>query len=119
MNIQAKVLGWMANGQVGSSSKTMALCAAGITEAGRFGPSYPLDPADLNRCLLLLEEIPEIRLAFGKISALSDQWNRLIGSWDLLEESFLDEVGRDWCKARSAPITYDLMKRIINGTDLD
>jgi hypothetical protein len=113
VSITDKTLSWIANGKVGASSKTMALCAAGIPENDRFGPSYPYDPADLNRCLLMMEDIPEVRLAFNKIAALSEQWGRLIEKWELIEETFLDEVGRDWCDAKSAPITYHLMKSVI------
>ncbi len=114
MNIQEKVLQWIAIGRVGASSKSMALCAAGIQEAGSFRPAYPHDPADLNRCLLMIEIVPEVRLEFHKIAKLSDVWARLISNWSTLEETFLDEVGRDWCEAKSAPFTYKLMREIID-----
>ena len=107
--IQSKVLNWIATGQVGSSPKAMAMTACGMPSS----KSYPSDPDDLNRCLLMLESVPEVRDHFDKIAALGVVWGRLIAHWDEIEASFLDEVGRDWCKARSAPKTYELMKKVM------
>lgn len=107
--IQSKVLNWIATGRVGSSSKAMAMAACGMPSSG----SYPSDPDDLNRCLLMLEAVPEVREQFDKIAALGVVWGRLIAQWDEIENSFLDEAGRDWCKARSAPKTYALMKQVM------
>ena len=103
-----KILTWLGTGQVGASSKAMALCIAGV----KGGISHPYDPDDLNRCLLFLEAVPEAREHLGKLRKLSPTWANLVDRWGEVEASFLDEVGRNWCKARSAPKTYDLMKAI-------
>jgi len=103
-----KVLNWFATGRVGASSKVMALAAIEMPH----DRSHPYDPDDLNRCLLLLEAVPEIREHFNNVAAISDTWAKLIGRWDEVEQCFLDEVGRNWCKAHSAPKTYDLMKSV-------
>jgi len=47
------VLKWLATGRVGESSKAMAFCMIGV----KGGKSHPLDPADFNRCLLMLESL--------------------------------------------------------------
>lgn len=107
--IQQKVLHWVATGSVGQSSKAMAMTACGLPSEG----DYPLDPDDLNRCLKMLIAVPEVRDHFEKIAALGVVWGRLIARWAEIESSFLDEVGLDWCKARSAPKTYALMKEVI------
>ena len=107
--IQAKVLSWIATGRVGASSQAMAMAACGLPSDG----SYPHDPADLNRCLLMLEAVPEVRANFDKIAALGVVWGRLIARWGEIEEAFLDEAGRNWSKAESAPKTYQLMKEVI------
>src|SRR5690606_2782385 len=112
--IQTKVLSWIATGRVGASSKAMAMAACGLPSDG----SYPHDPDDLNRCLLMLEAVPEERARFDKIAALSVVWSRLIARWSEIEAAFLDEAGRNWSKARSAPRTYQLMKEVI-GEDPD
>jgi len=103
-----KILNWFATGRVGQSSKAMAFCIAGLD-----GPkSHPYDPDDLNRCLLFLDAVPEARKHMDKLRELSPTWAKLVERWAEIEASFLDEVGLDWCKARSAPKTYDLMKAI-------
>lgn len=103
-----KILEWFGTGRVGASSRAMALCIAGA----KGGKDHPYDPDDLNRCLLFLEAVPEAREHLGKLRKLSPTWAKLVDRWDEVEASFLDEVGRDWCKARSAPKTYDLMKAV-------
>ncbi|MBN7822591.1 hypothetical protein [Bowmanella yangjiangensis] len=107
--IQSKVLNWIATGRVGASSKAMAMTACGLPS----DRSYPSDPDDLNRCLLLLEAVPEVREHFEKIAALGVVWGRLIGRWPDIEACFLDEVGLNWSKAKSAPKTYALMKEVM------
>jgi len=89
----------------------MACAAAGLPQ-DRFGGSHPYDPADFNRCLLLLEKAPEIRKHFNKVSDVSETWKKLIDRWDEVEKTFIDEVGYNWSKCDSAPKTYELMKSI-------
>ena len=114
--MQDKILNWFGTGEVGSSSKAMALAVTGNRNDG----SHPYDPGDLNRCLLLLEAVPEMREHMDKIASMSKTWGKLVARWDEVEQCFLDEVGLNWTKARSAPKTYELMKAIavndrING----
>ena len=108
-DIKSKVLEWVASGRVGQSSKAMAMTACDLPSSG----SYPLDPDDLNRCLLMLEAVPEVRAHFEKIAGLGVVWGRLISRWDEIEFCFLEEAGPNWSKARSAPKTYALMKLVI------
>lgn len=103
-----KILNWFVTGQVGQSSKSMAACIAGMNG----GSSHPYDPDDLNRCLLFLEAVPEAREHMHKLRSLSPTWAKLVDRWAEVEASFLGEVGRNWCKARSAPKTYALMKAV-------
>jgi hypothetical protein len=111
----SQVLDWLANGRVGLSSKTMAMIALG-SPPKRI--DYPHDPDDLNRCLLLLEAAPGVRDVFPQIAAASKVWAALIANWSEIERSFLDEVGLNWCKARSAPKTYALMRRVIDSANI-
>lgn len=103
-----KILNWFGTGRVGASSKAMALAAIGAPNDG----SHPYDPDDLNRCLLLLEKVPEIRQHMDKVAAINETWGKLVSRWDEVEKSFIDEVGFNWSKARSAPKTYKLMKEV-------
>lgn len=114
-NIKNKVLHWLAYGSVGVSSKSMALAAAGMPKCENWGADIPHDPDDFNRCLLLLDAIPEIRNHFDKIALLSKSWHKIISNWDEIEKSFIDEAGFNWSKSHSAPETYRLMKQVIRG----
>lgn len=107
--IRKKALHWLATGQVGLSSKAMAMAVCEIP----CDNDYPLDPSDLNRCLLMLKAIPEVRDHFDKVAALSPIWKRLIDRWDEIEACFLEEVGLNWSKGDSAPKTYKLMQETI------
>lgn len=111
MDMKDKVLGWFGTGWVGSSSKAMALASCGAPGL----KDHPYDPGDLNRCLLFLEAVPEARQHMDKVAALSPIWARLVQDWDLIESCFINEVGRNWSKAKSAPETYELMQRVMKG----
>jgi len=112
--LKVKVLDWMAYGQVGISSKAMALASLNMEQERTWGDTHPHDPDDLNRCLLFLHHVPEARENLGKISEISNVWNALIKKWEDIEKCFLDEVGFNWSKGKSAPKTYNLMKSIID-----
>jgi len=105
MEMKDKILNWFATGRVGASSKAMALAAIDMPNDG----SYPHDPDDLNRCLLLLESVPEIRQRMDKIAAINETWDKLVNKWEEIERCFLNEVGLNWSKGRSAPKTYDMI----------
>ena len=51
---------WLALGERGISSEAIALTALGVHPIGH-DASWPHDPGDLRRCLLLLKEAPETR----------------------------------------------------------
>lgn len=115
ISVKDKILAWFFNGRVGSSSKAMVGAFLDMPK----DPSciacdcdHPLDPADLNRCLLLLEAVPEIRQNMDKLAEMSSTWAKLVARWDELERCFLDEAGLDWSKERFAPRTFQLMQEI-------
>ena len=112
--VSQRVLEWMAGPDTGLSSEAMAFCRLGIKRHGHCdGTEHPLDPADFNRCLLLVEKVPEIREAFSDIAGLSEQWTAIIDHWDELRELFIAEAGWNWSKGRRAPKTYARMKEIL------
>jgi hypothetical protein len=107
-NMQDKIICWMLAGRVGESSKAMAIylgwgkCAHPI--------AHPWDPDDLNRCLLLLACVPELRAELPHMAKTSTAWRGLIEHWAEIEATFVDEAGLNWQKAQRAPRTYCLMK---------
>jgi len=101
------VLDWFLNGEIGESSKTIARCACGIVEKDG---AYPLDPDDFNRCLLLMNMLHDKKIVMKRLRMVSPFWSALVDRWSEIEAVFLEEVGLNWKKARSAPCTYALMK---------
>lgn len=110
--MERKILNWLASGEVGTSSKTIAMKMVGVELKDG---CHPLDPDDFNRCLLLIAAVPEIRPRLKEMADVSPQWNRLIGRWDEIEKTFISEAGLDWCRAFTAPETYELMKQCLRG----
>jgi len=105
-----KIKDWFQTGRVGASSEAMALAVGGMPV--KF--SHPLDPSDLNRCLVFLRTVPEAKQHLDKVAALSPYWERLIARWDELEKCFNIEVGEGWAQLdKPATITYALIQEIL------
>lgn len=111
MNYLLDVIRWMAGDDTGASSKAIACHMTGGTCDG----SYPLDPADLGRCLRLLRLFPDWEPRMPEMAKYSLPWKRLAEDWAFLANSMQEEVGIDCDKGRSAPITYARMKAVIGG----
>lgn len=109
---QRKTLEWLANGETGVSSKTMAFWLA--FDIKMEDGCHPWDPADLDRCLRLLDRVPEMRPHLPRMAEISRVWSAMIDRWEEIERCHLDEVGLGWSKARCAPKTYELMHSIID-----
>lgn len=105
------ILTWLAQGETGVSSKTMAFAVLGIEKRDAFGSSHPYDPADLRRCVKLLEAVPAMRQHMDKVAALSPAWARLVSNWAALESLLKREIAADTGKA---PRTYRMMKSLID-----
>lgn len=111
-DLSTKIVAWMAGGDTGLSSETIAFWISARKTSDRWGPYTPSDPADLGRCLRLLRAIPELRERFSEMADCSPAWRQMLTYWNEIEQSMVDEVGIDWEKGRSAPKTYDLMHQI-------
>lgn len=106
------ILSWFSRGKTGASSECMAFVAAGI---GIKRINYPHDPSDFNRCLLLIDWVPEVKDHFDEIAVLCPSWKALIERWDEINRTFIQEAGFDWKKSNTAPNTYALMREILDG----
>ena len=114
--LQTKTIKWLAHGDTGMSSESMAFWIA-FDEPVDDLHAHPHDPDDLDRCLQLLEAAPEMRPLLGKMASVSPVWAALVGQWEQITLSHMDEVGLGWSKARSAPKTYALMRKVIASAD--
>ncbi|MEB6533227.1 hypothetical protein MXM51_01510 [Pantoea stewartii] len=110
-DLAMKVLEWQSKGHVGVSSATMASIALGMKK--NFYHSHfsaPSDPADLMRCMKLVDEIPEIRNHFTTIGKRVSAFKPILDNWDELVASLKSEISRP---DRRAPKTYVRMKELL------
>lgn len=111
---------WLATGERGMSSEAMFFHLTGIKcTRGRASrddrTAHPYDPADLRRCRLLLEQVPELQILLPKMASLSGPWARLIRDWDVIC-STMDAEAPNWRTpdlGEPAPHTYSLIKAAI------
>ena len=106
-----KVLNWQSTGNVGISSATMASIALGLKKNFYHQTfRHPSDPADLNRCMRLVKDIPEIRDHFGAISEKVPAFKPILDNWDELTKLLRTELKRP---DKRAPETYSRMKELL------
>lgn len=105
----AKVSEWFIGPNTGMSSKSIAahMCGADVAKYLDYPPA---DPADLGRCLMLLEKFPEWKPRMPEMASVSKSWARVIPHWDEAAKMMADEVGIDWSKGKKAEKTYAFMK---------
>ena len=101
---------WLASDDAGISSTAIVHAALGV-KGGRTD-FEPLDPADFGRCLRMLRLMPWAERGLPILAAESKAWLHIYMNWYVVEQSMLAEVGIDWEKAKTAPKTYALMRRI-------
>lgn len=109
--VEQRATKWLRDGQVGMSSRAIHDHMLGL--APRNGFPYPHDPDDLNRCLLLLDLIPEWKPRMGEMAQHNPQWAALAATWESITEAFLREAGLDWRYSNHTPETYALMRRAL------
>lgn len=117
------VTAWLQTGERGTSSETIVEVMEGLppgTITGRNsrhqGSNYPSDPADLRRCLLLLQAVPRYRPRLHELAMLSAPWTALIVHWAELEALIQEEIpGVISAGAHGkAPLTFRLMSELLH-----
>lgn len=104
------VIEWLLSGDTGISSECLACEFLGKQKNDGWGWRAPSDPADLGRCLRLIDKVPEIRKCVDSLALKNDSWKKIAGVWDEITESMINEVGIHWEKASRAPITFKIMQ---------
>lgn len=113
--IKMAVLIWMSEGETGLSSKSLARETAGLPHptSGLFcGIWAPSDPADLRRCRLLIDAVPEARQAVDKLAAKHDGWRGLAADWDEINRLYDEEAAGGWTDKEHP--TYRAMKKALS-----
>ena len=110
---------WLLDGEPGLSSKAMARAVTGNVSDSVWGRHpHPVDPADFRRCMLFLDAVPGARGKTELFMAMSPEWAALMGEWGNIEGLLVQELGDNWRdrdQRGSAPKTYKLMQRVLEG----
>lgn len=106
---------WAANGEHGTSSKTMFRYLSGnggaMIPRGRYErDDHPYDPSDFRRCHLLLEAVPQWRAKLHHMKAVSTVWARLVDNWGKLTEMLKEQMITNRPNGM-----YELMQSLIYG----
>lgn len=102
--MQKQIIKWLANGETGLSSKTMAFVIGFGVVPKRV--SYPHDPSDLRRCMQLLDIAPEMCLYLDKMSEIHPVWAEIVNNWEELESVYHAEISQ-----KQMPKTYELLQK--------
>ena len=102
---ETALLAWALGRDTGVSSKAIVyrIVIGGRPDNG----SYPHDPADLGRCLRLIEAVPSLRTDLHMMRDVSPAWAGMVANWNELKALYEAEAptGR-------APQCYALMRQI-------
>tara|TARA_R110001583_G_scaffold174017_3_gene328232 strand:- start:3839 stop:4369 length:531 start_codon:yes stop_codon:yes gene_type:complete len=104
-SIREEVLIWLDSGDVGQSSKAIAMHMAGIDAKSTCTPK---DPSDFRRCLDMLKACPSIR----NISSVVDKvphYAPYIREWNTMIDLYQSDVAEF---GKKAPNLYRFMKRL-------
>lgn len=106
-----RAMWWIANGETGSSSKTMWNCLLGNKD---FPVNHPYDPDDFKRCYKLLEAVPEWKdkRYLIRMKPLSKAWSNLIDNWNTLTEMYEENMRTNWENHKKIGM-YELMQKLI------
>ena len=110
---QRRIVEWLASGETGISSETIAFRALGTKNGDPFGEGYPHDPDDFIRCLTVANLLSdETRAAvLDALSLTCKEWATVVTNWRKWERELLAEMGGSLVdiEGKSAPKTYALM----------
>lgn len=102
---------WLANGERGLSSNAIATKLSGVDcrweGYGKNTYPCPSDPSDFNRCMKLLNQVPEFRYRLFEMKEVSETWSKLVDNWDEFEKLYYKE-----CETGRCPELFDRMKEI-------
>lgn len=89
---------WVIYGSTGNSSLQLWGGMVGAESEDR-RHHHPGDFGDFNRCLLLLEAVPEWKSRIGEMASQSIGWSIWAEHWEALTNVFLEEHGLNFNKS--------------------
>ncbi|EBX1069674.1 hypothetical protein QE86_004301 [Salmonella enterica subsp. enterica] len=90
------------------------LIATGIVDDRSILEVAPSDLADLRRCMMLVDEIPEIKDSFPLIAKKVKRFSPILREWDSLIALLKLELKRP---DKRAPKTYKWIKELLSDQD--
>lgn len=90
---------WLATGYRGTSSNTIFTHLTGVSALGDWRAGPPLDADDVQRCCLLLEQVPELQLEFPRMAEASPEWAALVADWPAIRDAVARGDKPGWCLA--------------------
>lgn len=110
---------WAVWGEHGGSSKAMFTALIGISLDDRVTIAHPRDVGDLRRCLLLVEQVPELADRIDMMAQLSPHWDAVVGNWTELQTTLETEAPGWRTSCKSTPSTATMLDRILQSADLE
>lgn len=113
--VPVEALAWVTSGDTGMSSQAIWAHMVGVPQEEDLA-DFPRDPADLGRCVRLLDKVPAWRLRMHEMAAYGPEWAALVRRWDELETLLRSEAGPKINRSKEALKTWDLMIEIRAST---
>lgn len=105
-----KIAYWLAKGETGLSSKTIAFYLGYGIKPDIV--SYPHDVSDFRRCVQLLDIVPYLRGSIEEMAELGKVWAALAKEWHTLEAIYNEEEGQEKC-----PKAYAKLREILEANE--
>ena len=106
--IPQAALDWITGDDTSASSEAIWAHMVGVSTRRIF--DHPHHPADLGRCLRLLEAVPQWRARLPEMASRSPAWAALVARWGELEAGYAVEA-----PTGATPRTYAAMRAAIEG----
>ena len=111
MNYPTGFIEWLANGERGLSSNTIATVLSGLDcmPKGK-KQSHPYDPSDFIRCDKLLGQVAQFYVRINEMKSVSPQWKVLIENWNRIREAIKNDRG---IYRGKYPTAFNLMQTLL------
>lgn len=109
---------WLSGGDTGLSSACLCAVMAGVKPRQIH---HPVDPADLGRCIRLLDQVPYWRPRLYEMAKVSPSWAAVIAGWNERESLYRAEAASgttSQCSARMQEVLASAVTRPAAAQDV-
>ncbi|MCG3884125.1 hypothetical protein I3271_05445 [Photobacterium leiognathi] len=97
--------------KVGHAERAISAIASGKPVSEK--ACYERELTALNRFIVLLHSVPELREFIPQMAVINEDWKRVSEHWSVIEKMFIDEAGIGFTKRVSAPQTYHYIQALL------